>query len=64
MIAGQKLSIAPSMGIRVFPDHGTDSGLLLRLADNAMYEAKEAGRNTLRFHGGQSLTFPDSALRN
>lgn len=52
VIAGQKLSITPSMGISIFPDHGTDPALLLRLADKAMYDAKQAGRNTFRFHHG------------
>lgn len=54
VIAGQKLGITPSIGISVFPDHGQDPALLLRLADKAMYEAKQAGRNTFRFHGGRS----------
>jgi len=52
-IAGQKLSITASIGISVYPDHGTDPAQLLRLADKAMYAAKESGRNTFCFHGGR-----------
>ncbi len=48
IVAGQKLLVTSSLGISVYPDHGRDSSLLLRLADKAMYEAKQAGRNTYR----------------
>jgi diguanylate cyclase (GGDEF)-like protein len=34
-----------SVGIAVFPDHGTTTSLLLRRADDALYEVKAAGRN-------------------
>ncbi len=36
----QSLQIRPSVGIALFPDHGTDFTTLLRRADIAMYEAK------------------------
>ncbi|HHJ81082.1 MAG TPA: EAL domain-containing protein [Candidatus Tenderia electrophaga] len=36
----QSLHIRPSVGIALFPDHGTDFTTLLRRADIAMYEAK------------------------
>jgi EAL domain-containing protein (putative c-di-GMP-specific phosphodiesterase class I) len=35
--------------LAVYPDDGSEPSLLLRNADLAMYEAKEAGRNTYRF---------------
>jgi diguanylate cyclase (GGDEF)-like protein/PAS domain S-box-containing protein len=50
VIAGQRLFITPSLGISVFPDHAEEAGTLLRLADKAMYEAKQSGRNTYRFY--------------
>ena len=39
----------PSIGIALFADQLVESGELMRRADMAMYEAKHAGRNTLRF---------------
>jgi len=39
-----------SIGISMFPDNGTDTETLLRHADLAMYEAKDAGRGCLRFY--------------
>jgi two-component system cell cycle response regulator len=37
-----------SVGAAVFPVHGTDAAVLLRRADEAMYDAKRAGRDTWR----------------
>ena len=51
VFAGHKLAITPSLGISIFPDHARDAAHLLRLADKAMYEAKQSGRNTYRFYG-------------
>ena len=34
------LEIGVSIGIVLFPEHGDDGDELLRIADNAMYEAK------------------------
>ena len=39
----------PSIGITLFIDHKTGVNALLKRADLAMYSAKAAGRNTLRF---------------
>lgn len=38
-----------SIGITVFRDHGEEIDQLLKWTDMAMYRAKEAGRNTIRF---------------
>jgi diguanylate cyclase (GGDEF)-like protein len=48
-VAGHALFITPSLGMAVYPDDASDAAALLRNADLAMYEAKEAGRNTYRF---------------
>lgn len=38
-----------SVGVAVYPDHGSTLDDLLHAADAAVYEAKEAGRNQVRF---------------
>jgi diguanylate cyclase (GGDEF)-like protein len=40
-INDETCAIGVSIGIAVFPDHGRESGVLLRKADAAMYEAKK-----------------------
>ncbi len=47
-IDGASLTITASVGITLFPDDKADADTLLRHADQAMYAAKEAGRN--RYH--------------
>lgn len=42
-VGGMRLEIGASIGLAVFPDHGSDSHQLLRSADVAMYEAKRSG---------------------
>ncbi len=42
--------ISASIGIAVFPDHGTDIETLLKNADMAMYEVKAGGRNGFGFY--------------
>ena len=49
VVQGHSLSINCSVGISMFPEHGTDSEILIKNADAAMYRAKESGRNNFRF---------------
>jgi diguanylate cyclase (GGDEF)-like protein/PAS domain S-box-containing protein len=44
-IYGQKFNITTSIGISLYPDHGTDMNTLIKNADLAMYRSKEKGRN-------------------
>ena len=44
LIDTHKLIVTTSIGIVVYPNDGTDDGILLRNADIAMYQAKRAGR--------------------
>ncbi len=47
-IEGNTVSITISAGISIFPDHGEDTEALMKSADQALYEAKAAGRNAFR----------------
>lgn len=48
---GEQLCIStPSIGIATFCGHATSADQLLRHADEAMYQAKSAGRNQLHFY--------------
>ncbi len=49
VIQERSFTVNCSIGISVFPDHGTDSETLIKNADAAMYSAKEGGRNGFRF---------------
>ncbi|MBT1072430.1 GGDEF domain-containing response regulator [Pelotalea chapellei] len=44
------VDITSSVGIAVYPDHGSDLNTLVRNADMAMYLAKQQGKNTYRFY--------------
>ncbi len=48
-LGGEQIRITGSIGIAVFPDHGTDRNVLMRAADIAMYSAKSQGRNRYQF---------------
>ena len=48
-LEGKEFHCSSSIGIILFRGDGTDLEGLLAKADTAMYEAKKAGRNTLRF---------------
>jgi len=48
-LVGYEYHSTPSLGITVFADHQGTIEDLLKRADLAMYQAKAAGRNTLRF---------------
>lgn len=49
-LSGHMLTVSGSLGIAIFPDHGTDSQQLMRAADMAMYSAKAEGRNRYHFY--------------
>ncbi|GAA4034116.1 hypothetical protein GCM10022212_36750 [Actimicrobium antarcticum] len=48
-LAGHAHHSTPSIGITLFAQNKTNDAELLKRADLAMYQAKAAGRNTLRF---------------
>ncbi|WP_432473255.1 two-component system response regulator [Amphritea sp. HPY] len=45
-----EIFVGASIGISVYPDDGDCAATLIRNADTAMYQAKNAGRNTFRFY--------------
>ena len=49
-IDGVSLSVAPSIGISVYPEDGTDPEQLLKHADIALYTAKDRGRGNHQFY--------------
>ena len=46
---GHNIAIGASIGIALYPEHGDDAETLLHHADQAMYQAKNQGKNTFRF---------------
>jgi len=48
-LAAHEYQSTPSIGVALFSDHNQSQEDLLKHADIAMYQAKKAGRNTLRF---------------
>ncbi len=48
-VLDKTLRVGLSIGVAVFPEHGVTAEDLLKKADMAMYSAKNAGRNTVRF---------------
>ncbi|HUR81472.1 MAG TPA: EAL domain-containing protein, partial [Thermoanaerobaculia bacterium] len=63
VIDGQVLEVGGSIGIAMFPEHGTDARTLLRRADVAMYSAKQR-QSGYAFHqeDGASTTPDQLAL--
>jgi diguanylate cyclase (GGDEF)-like protein len=56
----ETVQTSASLGIAVFPEHGTDGDTLLRNADIALYAAKAEGRRTHRmFTPDMSATFSE-----
>lgn len=49
VLEGHTIHLTTSVGVSVYPQDGSDGGTLIKHADTAMYQAKEAGRNGYRF---------------
>ena len=45
------LNVSASVGIAVYPQHGSNARQIVKSADYAMYHAKEMGRNQYQLHG-------------
>lgn len=49
MLGEHEANIGTSIGISIYPTHGSDKNSLLKCADAAMYLAKNKGRNNFQF---------------
>ncbi|MCY7389334.1 MAG: diguanylate cyclase [Burkholderiales bacterium] len=49
-LAGRAHHTSPSIGVAIFSGLAADVDELIKRADEAMYQSKAAGRNTLRFY--------------
>jgi diguanylate cyclase (GGDEF)-like protein/PAS domain S-box-containing protein len=50
LLAGHTLQISASIGVAVYPQHGSDEKHLVKSADIAMYHAKKNGRNNVKMY--------------
>jgi len=48
-LAGNKIQIGASIGIALYPTHGDNIDLLIKKADNAMYQTKGLGKQSYTF---------------
>lgn len=61
-IGTHELYITSSIGVAVYPEHGSSSDELIRNADTAMYEAKNAGRNRYKLYSSNMGSYVDKQL--
>lgn len=50
LLDGHRVTISSSIGIALFPDHGSSEQELALHADTAMYAAKQSGRNAVQLY--------------
>jgi diguanylate cyclase (GGDEF)-like protein len=51
---GTEISVTVSIGVATFPEEGSDAESLLHCADQAMYEAKQNGKNQFQVYRPQA----------
>ena len=58
-LEGQSVASTPSIGISIYPDDSSDAEMIIKHADKAMYQAKQAGRSGFRlFQKSPGLAAP------
>ncbi|MDB6045419.1 MAG: hypothetical protein JWM63_3970 [Gammaproteobacteria bacterium] len=63
VVNGAAVKTSPSIGVAVYPEHGTTQDRLYKSADLALYEAKKMGGNTSCWYRARIATGNASALR-
>lgn len=61
VVAGHSIQLGVSIGIALFPHHAANSDCLYRVADQAMYTAKEHHRGSYCFYEGEAKPEGDCA---
>ena len=61
-LADLEVHVSLSVGVSIYPSHGTDRETLLKHADVAMYQAKRAGRNGFQFYAPAMNAFTRERL--
>jgi len=62
-LAGNKVSIATSIGVALAPEHGDEPEELLKKADLALYRTKSEGRNGFNFFDAEMTVEADARYR-
>ncbi|MDP2833872.1 MAG: bifunctional diguanylate cyclase/phosphodiesterase [Pseudomonadota bacterium] len=62
-LGGRQLHVTPSIGITLFPQNGDKPEEVLQHAEVAMYRAKQAGRDGIRFYAPDMQAAAESRLQ-
>ena len=54
---GKEVQVSSSIGLSVFPDDAQDAATLMKHSDAAMYQAKQAGKNSFRHFGAAAPAY-------
>jgi hypothetical protein len=54
----RQLTLSVSVGVATWPTHGNDLDALLKAADDALYDAKNRGKNIVRYFGEPEPSAP------
>jgi diguanylate cyclase (GGDEF)-like protein len=58
LLSGIEVDVSGSLGLALAPRHGTVAGVLLKCADQAMYDAKQSGREVRLFDPNLDTSSP------
>ena len=61
-LATGEVQVTASIGVSTLPDDAMDAAALMKHADTAMYTAKQAGKNTLRFYSAPVANDPKAQI--